>query len=59
MRVFSDEDELNRLIPLDYGAPINIPPPLDSYEIVLHEGLTDSKVDTDWWNHLSSLVDYE
>ena len=58
MRVFSQEGE-HRLIPLDPGAPIEIPPPLDIYEIALLDGLTDSKIDSDWWNHLSSIVDKE
>ncbi len=58
MRVFSQEGE-HRLIPLDPGAPIEIPPPLDIYEVALLDGLTDSKIDSDWWNHLSSLVDKE
>ena len=58
MRVFSQEGEY-RLIPLDPGAPIEIPPPLDIYEVALLDGLTDSKIDSDWWNHLSSIVDKE
>ena len=33
--------------------------PLDIYEVALLDGLTDSKIDSDWWNHLSSLVDKE
>ena len=58
MRVFSQEDD-HRLIPLDPGAPIEIPAPLDVYEVTLVDGLPDSKIDSDWWNHLSSLVDRE
>ena len=58
MRVFSQGGD-HRLIPLDPGAPIEIPAPLDAYEVTLMDGLPDSKIDTDWWNHLSSLVDRE
>ena len=47
MRVFSQEDD-HRLIPLDPGAPIEIPAPLDVYEVTLVDGLPDSKIDSDW-----------
>ncbi|MBI87447.1 MAG: hypothetical protein CMB67_00245 [Euryarchaeota archaeon] len=59
MRVFSLEDDEYRLIPLDPGAPIDIPPPFDDYDVALHDGLLDTRVDSDWWNHLSLLVSDE
>jgi len=59
MRVFSHEDGEHRLVPLDPAAPIKMPSPFDVHEIILHEGLSDSRVDSDWWNHLSLLVGKE
>ena len=57
MRVLPDEDGDHRLLPLDPGAPVEMTEPLDIHQIVLHEGCTDNRVDSDWWNHLSQLVD--
>ena len=56
MRVFPHEDGQHRLIPLDPGAPVLIPKPFDIHEILLHEGLLDTRTDSDWWNHLTNLV---
>ncbi|MBJ16706.1 MAG: hypothetical protein CMB66_00435 [Euryarchaeota archaeon] len=56
MRVFPHEDGQHRLIPLDPGAPVLIPKPFDIHEILLHEGLLDTRTDSDWWNHLANLV---
>ena len=59
MRVLPDEEGNHRLIPLDPSAPVEMSGPLDSYQIVLHEGSMDKRVDSDWWNHLASIVDKE
>ena len=56
MRVFPHGDGQHRLIPLDPGAPVLIPKPFDIHEILLHEGLLDTRTDSDWWNHLANLV---
>ena len=56
MRVFPSADGSHRLVPIDFGAPITMPSPLDGYAITEHEGATDDRVDSDWWNHLSLLV---
>ena len=55
MRVFSD-DSGNRMIPISAGAPVTITAPLHEYEVELMEGSPDSRIDSDWWNHLSLLV---
>ncbi|MEC7708946.1 MAG: hypothetical protein VYA39_04415 [Candidatus Thermoplasmatota archaeon] len=57
MRVIPDEDGDYRLVPLDPAAPIEMTNPLDAHQVVQHEGSMDQRVDTDWWNHLSLLVD--
>ena len=59
MRVLSHEDGEHRLVPLDPGAPIEMPAPFDIHETVLHEGSLDNRVDPDWWNHLGLLIDKE
>ena len=59
LRVIPDEDDDYRLVPLDPGAPIEMTNPLDSHQLVQHEGVVDNRVDTDWWNHLALLVDEE
>lgn len=59
MRVFAHDDGDHRLVPIDPAAPIHMPPPLDSFEIVLHEGYQDARIDTDWWAHLTTLVSME
>ena len=55
-RVFSSEDGLSRLIPLDVGAPLELPTALE-YAIVMHEGVPDEKIETDWLALLASEVD--
>jgi len=59
MRVFSHEDDVHRLIPLDPDAPVEMPAPFDIHEIVLHKGSLDTRVDSDWWNHLALLIGKE
>ena len=59
MRVFSIEDGEHRMIPIDPASPIEFPAPLDGYEIENHEGFPDTRIDSDWWNHLSLLVGAE
>lgn len=59
MRVFSHEDDHFRMIPLDPGVPIEIPPPFADYEVVMHDGLSETRVDSDWLNHLSLLISSE
>ena len=59
MRVLSHGDGKHRLVPLDPGAPIEMPSPFDIHETVLHEGSLDNRVDPDWWKHLGLLVDKE
>ena len=41
-RVFSSEDGHSRLIPLDTGAPLELPSALE-YPIEMHEGVPDEK----------------
>ena len=55
-RVFSSDDGLSRLIPLDVGAPLELPKTLE-YPIVMHEGVPDEKIETDWLALLASEVD--
>ena len=55
-RVFSSDDGLSRLIPLDVGTPLELPKPLE-YPIVMHEGVPDEKIETDWLALLASEVD--
>jgi len=57
MRVFAHDDGDHRLVPIDPSAPIQMPPPFDSFEVILHGGSHDKRADTDWWNHLEMLVD--
>lgn len=59
MRVFSHDDAEFRLVPIDPGSPIALPKPLDKYEIEVHEGLPDTRTDSDWWNHLTDLLGAE
>ena len=56
MRVFSQDDEEFRLIPIDPASPIALPAPFDKYEIEVHEGQPDNRIDSDWWNHLTNLL---
>ena len=55
-RVFSSDDGLSRLIPLDVGAPLELPKALE-YLIVMHEGVPDEKIETDWLALLATEVD--
>ena len=55
-RVFSSDDGLSRLIPLDVGAPLVLPKALE-YPIVMHEGVPDGKIETDWLALLASEID--
>ncbi|MDP6661349.1 MAG: hypothetical protein QF760_01705 [Candidatus Thalassarchaeaceae archaeon] len=56
MRILLSEDSEYRLIPLDAGAPIEFPIPLDDFEAIEHEGAADERVDSDWWSHLARMV---
>ena len=56
MRVFSQDDEEFRLIPIDPASPIALPTPFDKYEIEVHDGHPDNRIDSDWWNHLTNLL---
>ena len=57
-RVFSSEDGFSRLIPLDTGAPLELPAALE-YPIEMHEGVPDEKIETDWLSLLASEVNKE
>jgi tRNA G37 N-methylase Trm5 len=59
MRVLSHEDGEHRLVPLDPGAPIEMPAPFDIHETVLIEGSLDRRVDPNWRKHLALLVGEE
>lgn len=54
-RVFSSEDGLSRLIPLDVGAPLELPKALH-YPIAMYEGVPDEKIETDWLALLAQEV---
>ena len=56
MRVFSQDDEEFRLIPIDPASPIALPAPFDKYEIEVHDGHPDNRIDSDWWIHLTNLL---
>lgn len=56
MRVFSHDGGEYRMIPLDSDVPVEMPPPFDLLEIILHQGFSNNRVDPDWWNHLALLV---
>ena len=56
MRVFANEAGSHRLIPLNPGAPVELPGKLADLEISLQEGLVDQTFDSDWWSYLSQLV---
>ncbi len=55
-RVFSSDDGLSRLIPLDVGAPLELPKALE-YPIVMYEGVPDEKIETNWLALLATEVD--
>ncbi len=59
MRIFANEVGSHRMIPLDPGAPVELPGELADLEISLQEGLVDERSDSDWWSHLSKLVGEE
>jgi len=56
MRVFSSEDGESRLIPIDPGAALELPPVLAEHSLVEHEGHPDERIDSDWWSHLRELL---
>jgi tRNA G37 N-methylase Trm5 len=56
MRILHSEDREYRLIPLDAGAPIEFPIPLDDFEAIEHEGAADERAVSDWWSHLARMV---
>ncbi len=58
MRIFAIDDN-HRMIPLDPGAPEKMPDFFHEISISIHEGVIDERVDSDWWHHLSSLIDNE
>tara|TARA_B100001250_G_C19758994_1_gene771534 strand:+ start:374 stop:1546 length:1173 start_codon:yes stop_codon:yes gene_type:complete len=59
MKVFAHRDGEHRLVPIGPAAPIQLPTPFDSFEVTLHEGSHDTRIDSDWWNHLASMVEKE
>ena len=59
MRVFSQDDAEFRFVPLDPASPIALPAPFDKYEIEVHAGQPDNRIDSDWWNHLTNLLGAE
>ena len=59
MRVFANEAGSHRMVPLDPGAPVELPGELADFEISIHEGLVDERFDSDWWSYLSQLVGEE
>ncbi len=56
MRLFASEDDHSRMIPIDSGAALELPPELAEFPLVEHEGLADERIDSDWWSHLRSLL---
>ena len=56
MRVVPHLDGKHRLVPLDMGAPAELPEPIRELEITLLQGSADERVDSDWWAHLTKLV---
>ncbi|MCS5627114.1 MAG: hypothetical protein NZ935_05995, partial [Planctomycetes bacterium] len=56
MRIFPSEGGEHRLGPLDAGAPIELPSPLDDFDVSEHEGVPDERIDSDWWAHLAQSV---
>ena len=59
MMVFASEDGTARLIPLDPGAPLEMPEPLAKFDVISHEGKPNERDDSDWWAHLSALIGEE
>ena len=59
MRIFPSEEGDRRLVPLNILAPATRPPPLETFDIAHREGLEDDRIDSDWLNHLSLLVDQD
>jgi len=55
-RVFSSEDGFSRLIPLDAGAPLELPDSLN-YPTEMHDGVPEEKIETDWLTLLATEVD--
>ena len=56
MRVVSHQDGEHRLVPLDMGAPAELPESIRDLEITLIEGSANERIDSDWWSHLKKLV---
>lgn len=56
MRIVSHRDGEHRLVPIDMGAPAELPEPIRELEITLIEGSADERVNSDWWSHLTELV---
>ena len=54
-RVFSTEDGLSRLIPLDARAPLELPDSLN-FPTEMHDGVLDEKIETDWLTLLATEV---
>ncbi|HII53085.1 MAG TPA: hypothetical protein HA329_04835 [Candidatus Thalassarchaeaceae archaeon] len=59
LRIHSDESEKFRLVPLDGGAPQDLPPPLDQYPILDTEGELTQNRRPSWQSVLEALVGVE
>ena len=59
LRIHSDESGEFRLVPLDSGAPRNLPPPLDHYHVLNKEGKPTQNRKPSWQSALESLVGTE
>ena len=59
LRIHSDESGEFRLVPLDSGAPRNLPPPLDRYHVLDTEGKPTQNRKPSWQSALESLVGIE
>ena len=59
LRIHSDASEKFRLVPLDSGAPKDLPPPLDQYPILDTEGELTQNRRPSWQSVLEALVGVE
>ena len=59
LRIHSDESEKFRLVPLDVGAPQNLPFPLNQYPIQVIEGKHTQNKRMSWQKILETLVGVE
>jgi tRNA G37 N-methylase Trm5 len=59
MLIFSSEEGDCRMVPLDPDAPASLPSPLDTFAITKVAGKEGDRIDSDWLNHLSLLVDQD